>query len=72
MFFLTFSKNVCIYGRNTVIRVHKTKKNVTCCSGKCIGKTGEYANAPDIEVYLNSDPEQMMYDVWIPVVRKEA
>ena len=32
----------------------------------------EYANAPDIEVYLNSDPEQMMYEVWIPVVRKEA
>lgn len=30
----------------------------------------EYANAPDIEVYLNADPENMIYEVWIPVVRK--
>ena len=32
----------------------------------------EYANAPDIEVYLNSDPDNAMYEVWIPVVKKEA
>lgn len=27
----------------------------------------EYDNAPDIEVYLNSDPNNMQYEVWIPV-----
>lgn len=32
----------------------------------------EYANAPDIEVYLNPDPQNAQYEVWIPVVRKET
>lgn len=31
----------------------------------------EYANAPDIEVYINPDPVNATYEVWIPVVRKE-
>ena len=30
----------------------------------------EYGNAPDIEVYLNADPENAKYEVWIPVVKK--
>lgn len=30
----------------------------------------EYANAPDIEVYLNDDPQNAQYEVWIPVVKK--
>lgn len=30
----------------------------------------EYANAPDIEVYLNADPENARYEVWIPVIKK--
>lgn len=30
----------------------------------------EYANAPDIEVYLNSDPGNTQYEVWVPVVKK--
>lgn len=30
----------------------------------------EYANAPDIEVYLNPDPANAQYEVWIPVIRK--
>ncbi len=30
----------------------------------------EYGNAPDIEVYLNPDPENAEYEVWIPVVNK--
>ena len=30
----------------------------------------EYANAPDIEVYLNPDPENTKYEVWIPVAKK--
>lgn len=30
----------------------------------------EYANGPDIEVYLNPDPANTQYEVWIPVVKK--
>lgn len=32
----------------------------------------EYGNAPDIELYLNDDPENVKYEVWIPVVKKES
>lgn len=31
----------------------------------------EYGEAPDIEVYLNADPENSRYEVWIPVKKKE-
>lgn len=31
----------------------------------------EYGNAPDVEVYLNADPEHAQYEVWIPVVKKQ-
>lgn len=31
----------------------------------------EYGNAPDIEVYLNPDPNNAQYEVWIPVVKKD-
>ena len=30
----------------------------------------EYGDAPDLEVYLNPDPENAQYEVWIPVVKK--
>ena len=30
----------------------------------------EYGNAPDIEVYLNPDPDNAKYEVWIPVTKK--
>ncbi len=32
----------------------------------------EYANAPDIEVYLNPDPQNAQYEVWIPVTKKQS
>ncbi|MCI9553157.1 MAG: AraC family transcriptional regulator [Acutalibacter sp.] len=32
----------------------------------------EYADAPDIEVYLNPDPENAQYEVWIPVRKKQS
>ena len=32
----------------------------------------EYSNAPDIEVYLNPDPQNAQYEVWIPVTKKKA
>lgn len=31
----------------------------------------EYGNAPDIEVYINPDPANAKFEVWIPVIRKE-
>ncbi len=31
----------------------------------------EYDNAPDIEVYLNPDPQNAQYEVWIPVRKKQ-
>ena len=30
----------------------------------------EYGSAPDVEVYLNPDPNNAQYEVWIPVVKK--
>lgn len=32
----------------------------------------EYANVPDIEVYLNADPQNAQYEVWIPVKKKQS
>lgn len=31
----------------------------------------EYGSAPDIEVYLNPDPQNAQYEVWIPVTKKQ-
>ena len=31
----------------------------------------EYGSAPDVEVYLNPDPQNAQYEVWIPVTKKE-
>lgn len=30
----------------------------------------EYGNAPDIEVYISPNPEDAVYEVWIPVIKK--
>lgn len=35
------------------------------------GSGYEYANAPDIEVYLNPDPQNAQYEVWIPVTKRK-
>lgn len=35
------------------------------------GSGYEYGDAPDIEVYLNADPDNAKFEVWIPVTRKE-
>ncbi len=32
----------------------------------------EYANAPDIEVYISPDPQNAKYEVWIPITRKQV
>jgi len=30
----------------------------------------EYANAPDIEVYLNADMQNSLFEVWLPIIKK--
>ncbi len=30
----------------------------------------EYANAPDIELYLNAEPKNAKFEIWIPVTKK--
>ena len=32
----------------------------------------EYGDGPDVEVYLNPDPQNAKYEVWIPVVKKQS
>lgn len=32
----------------------------------------EYANGPDVEVYLNPDPNDARFEVWIPVTRADV
>ena len=32
----------------------------------------EYGSGPDLEVYLNTDPQHAQYEVWIPVVKKQG
>lgn len=34
------------------------------------GSGYEYGDAPDVEVYLNPDPQNAEYEVWIPVAKK--
>jgi AraC family transcriptional regulator len=31
----------------------------------------EWANAPDVEVYLNDDLQNMQFEVWLPVAKKQ-
>lgn len=31
----------------------------------------EYAHAPEIELYLNPDPDNTKYEIWMPIVKKE-
>lgn len=31
-----------------------------------------HADGPDVEAYLNADPVNMKYEVWIPVVKKKG
>lgn len=31
----------------------------------------EYANIPDIEVYIQADPQDMIYEYWLPIIKKE-
>lgn len=32
----------------------------------------EYANGPDVELYLSPDPGKAVFEVWVPVVKKQS
>ena len=32
----------------------------------------EYGDAPDIEVYINPDPQNTIFEVWVPVKKKQS
>lgn len=31
----------------------------------------EYAEIPDVEVYIKADPQDAIYEYWLPVVKKQ-
>ena len=120
MLVVSFSENVCVYGRCSFVRVSSQKASAcnnqedwkyyiavaslvdtpvgmedciipaftwAVFSGEGVGTSiqdlerrivmdwlptsgYEYADGPDMEVYLNADLVNMKYEVWIPVVRK--
>lgn len=56
-------------GQGTNISIQELEKKIIT---EWLPSSGyEYGNAPDIEVYLNPDPQNAKFEVWIPVVRKE-
>lgn len=56
-------------GQGTNISIQELEKRIIT---EWLPSSGyEYGNAPDIEVYLNPDPQNAKFEVWIPVVRKE-
>ncbi len=30
----------------------------------------EYADIPDIEVYIKADPQDAIYEYWLPIIKK--
>lgn len=57
------------YGEGTGQSIQELEKRIVT---EWLPTSGyEYANAPDIEVYLSDDPEQAKYEVWIPVIKKD-
>ncbi len=57
-------------GRGTYSSIQELERQVVV---EWLPSSGyEYGDAPDIEVYLNPDPQNAEYEVWIPVVRRES
>jgi len=55
-------------GRGTSVSIQELEKRIVT---EWLPMSGyEYGDAPDIEVYINANPEDMLYEVWIPVVTK--
>ena len=57
------------YEEGPVIRMQELETRIVT---EWLPKSGyEYANAPEIELYLNPDPDNTKYEIWLPIVRKE-
>lgn len=55
-------------GKGTNLSIQELEKRIVT---EWLPSSGyEYGNAPDIEVYLNPDPQNAVFEVWIPVVKK--
>lgn len=55
-------------GSGTTLSIQELEKRIVT---EWLPTSGyEYGNAPDIEVYLNPDPQNAQYEVWIPVIKK--
>ncbi len=56
-------------GRGTNISLQKLERRVIT---EWLPTSGyEYAEIPDIEVYIKVDPKDAIYEYWLPVVKKE-
>ncbi|MDO5294217.1 MAG: AraC family transcriptional regulator [bacterium] len=56
-------------GKGTNISIQELEKRIVT---EWLPTSGyEYANAPDMEVYISPNPEDALYEVWIPVIAKE-
>lgn len=55
-------------GRGTNLSIQELEKRIV--TEWLPGSGYEYGSAPDIEVYLNPDPQNAVYEVWIPVIKK--
>lgn len=55
-------------GRGTNLSIQELEKRIV--TEWLPGSGYEYGSAPDIEVYLNPDPQDAVYEVWIPVIKK--
>ena len=57
------------YGEGTSLSIQELGKRIVT---EWLPSSGyEYTNAPEIEVYLNPDPANAKYEVWVPVVKKQ-
>lgn len=57
------------YGRGTNRSLQELERRVIM---EWLPSSGyEYANIPDIEVYIKADPRDMIYEYWLPVVKRE-
>jgi AraC family transcriptional regulator len=55
-------------GKGTNLSIQKLERRIVT---EWLPTSGyEYGNAPDIEVYISPNPENAVYEVWIPVVKK--
>lgn len=57
------------YGEGTQLSIQELEKRI---GTEWLPSSGyEYTSAPEIEVYLNADPANATYEVWVPVTKKQ-